>query len=114
MYKIKKDGSTIGFSYLAALQSASRYGRETIEELCAIQMNAVTCQIVDVHHAHDVRMHACCYNDWVRDHIHGLSFPFRSQHGFPCEAALIHNFKQRLRGKDILAIFANVYLCNFA
>ena len=40
--------------------------RETIQDLCAIQMSVVTRQIVDVYHAH-----AVCHNhdDWVRDHI---------------------------------------------
>ena len=53
-----------------------------------------------MYHAHAVRHN---HDDWTRDHIHGLSLPFLREHGIPCEAALIRNFKQLLKEKDILA-----------
>ena len=72
---------------------------ETIQELCGIQMNVITRQIVDVHHAHAVR-HS--HDNWAYDHIHGLALHFFRQHGLSCEAALIYKFKQWLRWTQTL------------
>ena len=46
---------------------------EIMQELCAFQMNVVTSQIVDVHHARMVHHN---HEDWAYDHIQGLSLPF--------------------------------------
>ncbi len=74
------------------------------QELSAIQMNALTRQIVDVYHAHA----ATPYPDtWARLHVHGLNPRFLQDHGFPSEQALIIDFKRWLRGKDVLAMYAN-------
>ena len=67
-------------SYLAALHSVSRYRRENIQELCAIQVSVVSRQIVDVYHAHAVHHN---HDDWARDHIHGLSLHFLRQRNHP-------------------------------
>lgn len=77
---------------------------QTAEELSAIEMNINSRQIVDVYHAY-AQSHDS--DDWARRHIHGLSPSFLKSHGFPNEAALINNFKQWLRGKDILVMYAN-------
>lgn len=75
-----------------------------IQELSAIQMNASTRQIVDVYHAY-----AATTDDdfWARKRIHGLNPCFLLHNGFPTEAALIHDFRSWLQGKDILVMFAN-------
>ena len=75
-----------------------------IQELSAIHMNALTKQIVDVYHAH-----ANTYKDdsWSRLHIHGLNLFYLERYGFHNEEALIHNFKDWLRPKDVLNIYAN-------
>ena len=77
----------------------------SIQELSAIHMNALTRQIVDVYHAHAVC--ACACDTWARCHIHGLQPSFLNHHGFPSEAALIYDFKDWLRGRDVLAMYAN-------
>ena len=76
----------------------------SVQELSAIHMNALTRQIVDVYHAH-----AKSYNhdSWARLHIHGLNTTFLQQRGFPNEEALINDFKDWMRGKDVLAMYAN-------
>ena len=74
------------------------------QELSAIQMNALTHQIVDVYHGHAVSQTP---DSWARRHIHGLNTLFLQQHGFSCEDELIADFKHWLRGKDVLAMFAN-------
>lgn len=67
-------------------------------------MNAFTRQIVDVYHAH-----ACSDkpDDWARRHIHGLNTTFLQYHGFSSEDDLIVDFRKWLRGKDVMAMYAN-------
>ena len=67
-------------------------------------MNALTRQIVDVYHAHADTTHS---DTWARYHVHGLNPLYLRDHGFPSEHALIQDFKMWLRGKDVLAIYAN-------
>lgn len=78
---------------------------ENIQELSAIQMNALTRQIVDVYHAH--ARCACSCDSWARLHIHGLHPQFLQHHGFPDQIDLINDFKNWMRGKDVLAMYAN-------
>ena len=75
-----------------------------IQELSAIHMNAFTRQIVDVYHAH-----ATCHRAdiWPRLHIHGLNPNYLERYGFPDEESLINDFKEWLRPKDVLSIYAN-------
>jgi hypothetical protein len=73
-------------------------------ELSAIQMNAMTRQIVDVYHSHAVSSQP---DYFARFHIHGLDPTFLSKNGFPNEETLIRDFKRWLRSKDILAMYAN-------
>ena len=77
---------------------------ESIQELSAIQMNAFTRQIVDVYHAHAKTEDSDSYS---RLHIHGLCKMYLDAFGFLNEKALIDDFRKWLRGKDILAMFAN-------
>ena len=77
---------------------------ESIQELSAIEMNALTRQIVNVYHAYANTEDPDFYS---RRHIHGLSSQFLNIHGFPNESALIDDFKKWLRGKDVLAMYAN-------
>ena len=76
----------------------------SIQEMSAIQMNALTRQIVDVYHAYAMSTDDDSY---ARKHIHGLNPYFLFHKGFPTEDSLIKNFRSWLRGKDILALFAN-------
>ena len=76
----------------------------SIQELSAIQMNALTRQIVDVYHAHAVPDNP---DTWSSHHIHGLNTSFLRSHGFPNETTLIRDFKEWLRSKDVLAVYAN-------
>lgn len=75
-----------------------------VQELSAIQMNAGTRQIVDVYHAH---AEAQTSDIWSRRHIHGLNTIFLKRCGFRNENILFHDFHKWLRGKDVLAMFAN-------
>ena len=77
---------------------------DSLQELSAIQMNALTRQIVDVYHAH---AKPCSSDSWSRSHIHGLNPQFLHRYGFHCEETLILDFKKWLRGKDVLAMYAN-------
>lgn len=77
---------------------------ESIQELSAIEMNALTREIVDVYHAYANTENADFYS---RDYIHGLSTSYLKQYGFPNEKALIDNFKMWLRSKDVLVMYAN-------
>ena len=77
---------------------------ESIQELSAIEMNALTREIVDVYHAYAKAEDLDFYS---RRHIHGLNFSYLNEFGFPNEKALIDNFKKWLRGKDVLAMYAN-------
>ena len=74
------------------------------QEISAIHMNALTRQIVDVYHGH---AHSCHDDSWARLHIHGLNTRFLERHGFPDEGALVRNFKDWLRPKDVLSMYAN-------
>jgi len=76
-----------------------------VQELSAIQMNALTRQIVDVYHGHAAS--PCSCDSWARSHIHGLNSRFLQQHGFPDEATLVCDFKEWLSGKDVLSMYAN-------
>lgn len=76
-----------------------------MQELSAIQMNALTRQIVDVYHGHATS--SCFCDSWARSHIHGLNTCFLRQCGFPNQGTLIYDFKHWLRGKDVLAMYAN-------
>ena len=76
----------------------------SIQEISAIQMNALTRQIVDVYHEHAMPDNP---DQWARRHIHGLNEKFLQQHGFPNEETLLRDFKRWLRGKDVLSIYAN-------
>lgn len=76
----------------------------SIQEVSAIQMNAFTRQIVDVYHAHAMSNNP---DEWATRHIHGLNKTFLQRHGFPNEETLIRDFKRWLRGKDVLAMYAN-------
>ena len=76
----------------------------SVQELSAIQMNAFTRQIVDVYHAYARSYHP---DSWSRSHIHGLNMTFLQNHGFASEEALLHDFKTWLRGKNVLAMYAN-------
>ena len=77
---------------------------ESIQELSAIEMNALTREIMDVYHAYA----KCDFGDtYARRHIHGLSVSHLNANGFPNEKTLIDNFKKWLRGKDILVMYAN-------
>ena len=67
-------------------------------------MNIMTRQIVDVYHAH---AHLQGRDEWSKLHIHGLNENFLKANGFPNESVLINDFKKWLRGKDILAMYAN-------
>lgn len=75
-----------------------------MQELSAIQINALTKQIVDVYHQH---ANSEVQDFWPRLHIHGLSKVFLKNHALPDEEALIQDFKKWLRGKDVLAMYAN-------
>jgi len=77
---------------------------DSIQELSAIEMNALTREIVDVYHAY-----AKCENAdfYCRSHIHGLNTLYLKEFGFPNEKALIDNFKRWLRTKDVLVMYAN-------
>ena len=77
---------------------------ESTQELSAIQMNAMTRQIVDVYHAHAVPDNP---DSWSSRHIHGLNKTFLQRHGFPNEQTLIRDFKRWLRSKDVLSMYAN-------
>ena len=77
---------------------------ESIEEVSAIQMNALTRQIVDVYHAHALSQNP---DTWATRHIHGLNKNFIQRNGFPNEDTLIRDFKRWLRSKDVLSIYAN-------
>jgi len=77
----------------------------SIQELSAIQMNALTRQIVDVYHGH--AQSPCSCDRWARSHIHGLNTSFLQRHGFANQGMLIYDFKRWLRGKDVLAMYAN-------
>ena len=77
---------------------------ESIQELSAIEMNALTREIVDVYHAYAKSESVDFY---ARGNIHGLSPSYLHEFGFPNEKALIENFKTWLRTKDVLAMYAN-------
>lgn len=77
---------------------------DSIQELSAIQMNALTREIVDVYHAHARTIDGDFY---ARRHIHGLNVLYLNAHGFHSESQLIQDFKKWLRGKDILVMYAN-------
>ena len=77
----------------------------SVQELSAIQMNAVTHQIVDVYHEH--AKSPCSCDSWARLHIHGLQPSFLHQHGFSNEDALVLHFKAWLQDKNVLAMYAN-------
>lgn len=76
----------------------------SIQEVSAIQMNALTRQIVDVYHAHAMADNP---DDWARRHVHGLKKTFLQERGFPNEECVIRDFKRWLRGKDVLVMYAN-------
>ena len=77
---------------------------ESIQELSAIQISAMTRQILDVYHAHAAPDNS---DDWSRHHIHGLNINFLKLTGFPSEDELIKNFRQWLAGKNILTMYGN-------
>ena len=77
---------------------------DSIQELSAIEMNALTREIVDVYHAHAKTEDG---DFWARRHIHGLSVLYLNEFGFRSEKALIDDFKKWLRGKDVLVMYAN-------
>ena len=74
------------------------------QELSAIAMNADTRDITDVYHAYAYTDQP---DDWSRNHVHGLNKTFLKENGFPDQVTLVSDFKRWLRGKDILATFAN-------
>lgn len=67
-------------------------------------MNALTRQVVDVYHRHALSE---VPDVWSRLHLHGLNRLFLKEYGLPNEAALVHDFKQWLSGKDVLAMYGN-------
>lgn len=77
---------------------------DSIQELSAIEMNALTREIVDVYHAYAKPEDGDVY---ARRHIHGLSVLYLKTHGFLSEKDLIADFKKWLRGKDVLVMYAN-------
>lgn len=76
----------------------------SIQELSAIQMNALTRQIVDVFHEHARTEDR---DSWARFHVHGLSPDYLKEFGHPNEDQLILSFRKWLRGKEVMAMFAN-------
>ena len=74
------------------------------EELCAIQMDIMSREILDIYLAYSKSRGI---DEWARKHIHGLSETFLEYHGFENEDDLISDFKKWLRGRDILVMFAN-------
>ena len=73
-----------------------------IQELSAIQIDAMTREIVDVYHGY-----ACSEESdtWARRHVHGLNQTFLTNNGHASESALIAHFRKWLRGKDVLAFY---------
>lgn len=67
-------------------------------------MNISSRHIVDIYHGH---AHSKSPDDWARRHVHGLNLSYLKTHGFPNEEALVLDFKKWLRGKDIIAKYAN-------
>lgn len=75
-----------------------------IQELAALEMNIITCEIVDSYHdfAHE-------YTDdsFARKHVHGLNPKHFSKKGFPLEADLLNDFRKWLESKRYTRIFAH-------
>ena len=63
----------------------------------------MTQEILDVYHGY-----ACAQESdaWARRHVHGLNHSYLIDNGHPNEAALIAHFRKWLRGKDVLAFYA--------
>ena len=74
------------------------------QELSAIEMDYNTREIVDVYHAY-------AYTDeldwYARNHVHGLSLDYLKKYGHPCTEALHVDFKNWLRPKNVIMIYAN-------
>ena len=78
-----------------------------IQELSALEMRLHDRQIVDVFHAHAYTTEK---DEWARKRIHGLSLTFLKEHGYSSEAELVSVFKNWLRPKHYLNVFANAPL----
>lgn len=75
------------------------------EELSAIQVAAETLQIMSVFHAH---AKARCKDEWARRFIHGLNIEWlRENAEYDCEASLVEGFNRWMKGKNVLAMYAN-------
>lgn len=75
------------------------------EELAAIAVNSETLQIIDVFHEFAKPQ---AVDDWSRKHVHGLNCKWLQEYAkYLNQTELAHAFRQWLRGKNVLAIFAN-------
>ncbi|MEL7306365.1 MAG: hypothetical protein AAGK05_00075 [Pseudomonadota bacterium] len=67
-------------------------------------MSIANRHIVDIYHAH---AQSNSPDDLARRHVHGLSRSFLEAYGFSSEEALVLDFKMWLRGKNVIAMYAN-------
>lgn len=75
-----------------------------LQELSAIELDVNTLEIMDVYHEYA----KCNETDsWARRNIHGLSLDFLDKHGHSTSDELINSFKNWLKTKHIMHIYAN-------
>ena len=75
------------------------------EEIAAIAVNSSTLQIIDVFHEFAKPQ---AVDDWSRKHVHGLNCNWLQNNAkFNNQTELMQAFRQWLRGRNVLAIFAN-------